>query len=181
MYTAYYQGRGRYLAGGRELGPELKLPQTTSLKEQWLEANEARRTQKRMGKMKRTTKSDSAIQAMVGRSTGNSATPTTRQEYQELKRQDVHTYQLLARGGMMARNRSVVDMESGEWGGNRDDSWGDIKSHVRRGDERVPGARVGAPVEDRLPGEPLSATSNILRRAERGERSVRDTVRARGH
>ena len=166
MYTSYYQERGRYRTGGRELSPELKLPQTTSLKEQWLEANEARRPEKRMGKLKWATQSDSAIQVMGGRATGN-VLPTTRQAYQALKRQAVHTFQLLARGGMMGRNWLVMEMKSEEWGENMDEPRGDINSHVKRGNGRVPGVRVGTPAEDNLPGEPLSASYHILRRGAR--------------
>ena len=104
MYKAYYQEHGRYRTGGRELSPEIKLPQTTSLKEQRIEGNEARRAEKRQAETKWAALSDSALQAMDERAAGNSALPKTRQAYQAVKRQAIQTYQLLVRGGIMARN-----------------------------------------------------------------------------
>ena len=56
MYTEYSQGHNRYRTGGRELAREARLPQTTSLKKQWLGANEAHITDRRLMKMEWASK-----------------------------------------------------------------------------------------------------------------------------
>ena len=98
MYTDYYQEYGRYRTGGRELAPEVKLPNTTSLKGESLEANEARIGDRRLVKMEWASKSDSPLQVIGGSATGNRAMPATLRASQEPKQRDVQTYLLLIRG-----------------------------------------------------------------------------------
>ena len=184
MYAEDYREQGRYRTGGREISPELKLPQTTSLKEQWLEANDARREDRRIEKMNRATQSDSAIHVTEGRPTGNSALPTSRQAFESWKRHDVQTYQLLVRGGMMARTWLRMGIKAEGWGSivepigpftpcvdkseEDEESWEDVNTPVRRSRNRAPRGRGGLPVEESLPGDPLADPYRILQHRGRG-------------
>ena len=116
MYTEYIQEHNRYRTGGRELAPDVRLPQTTSSQAQWLGANESRIADRRLVKMEWASKSYSPLQVMGGRATGNSAMPTTLRAFRAIKRHDVQTYQLLVRGGMRARSWLTVEMKSEERG-----------------------------------------------------------------
>ena len=94
--------------------------------------------------MKWTTQSDSALQLIDERAAGNSVLPKTRQAYQAVKRQAIQTYQLLVRGGMMARDWLRMEIKSGEWGLGG----------------RVPGAQAGTPLGESPPGEPPSSAAD---------------------
>ena len=65
-----------------------------------------------MMKMNWATKSDSALQVAGARAACNSSLPKTLQAYQAAKRQAAKTYQLLVRGGMMARKWIRMDIKS---------------------------------------------------------------------